>query len=1517
MRITIFENRIFKRCVATLMAAVILFTSMGAASLFTSVFGVSDKPYITLDGEIAEKVVLDENAKLRLSAHSKTADGGYSWQIAHPEDKSRWIDIGGIYSDKLWLTAALVGSMLDDSGNTAIRCRLTVGDAVSYSDPVNVLLSYIATEHASHSYPTPAPQPMLLAEEDENITYSIVIKYLFDDNTVAFEPYGATVAKNSSFTEKIITPEIVGYEPFRRDGENYISAREIQFDLHNINSDVIINVVYEPALVDYKVHHHKQDLYDDSYSVTPDIVTEGKALTGSIVGDGLALTEERLPGFKALAYERLKVAADSSTVIEIRYDRNYYLVDFDMRGGYGAEPVYTRYESVVGVNEPIRHGYVFDGWELVSYGGAEPTAEQKSKYDINGGKTIIVPDANLRYRAKWITSQTEYTMVFWKENADDNGYTYWGYLDGIAALSGDVVSARDLISQVGGIDDEAYFTFNQQKSDSNVLVEGDGSTVVNVYYTRNRYTITFKATGLCTIPEGHTHTDDCYENICDKGHVHDASCKAENICGLDEHTAHTDACISCGKVVHVHGGDGCACIKTEHTHAYDCWPDVGSVSSRPTFAPTSPEDGYVYYRSRKYYIYIKGTWYRYEGDDAFSGAVVQPTCGLDEHSHGNDCSCNIEAHTHNDSCYKDGLHSHTDSCYQYSCGESEHTHSDACYRLACDKVEGHRHSSTCLNSSRTNTVKTLTAKYQESIDEHWPVTDGNGVKYDSGQRWTPSSSSFYSNVLVHIDIMPPDDFTLTLSTSSADTYTMNYYLQTLEDQPYSVTYDGVNYALRNTIKANYNYVTEEEDFFNIKGFVQKASDPAFSGGQIDINGSNKTINFYYDRISDKLLEFNNNGNVINSKTVRGLLYGQSLKGLDFIPDYPANLEPGAYTFAGWYTSSGCFDGTEVDWDTITMPEENLMLYAKWAPITHRVRVFKTAALEEQIGTDIIVNHRAFASEPAGSVVNGNYVFQGWFYMDDGVEKAFVFKGIPVTENMDIYAKWSSHVSVDYSIKYLLRDTDIPVADPTYGSTIAGNNMTFQAKAGDSLYEGYRKGYYPHVNSHTITMSVDGDHSFIFWYDYVESVPYLVRYVNKATGEVIQEKRVEDNNLSVVTETFIRITGMMPDAYQKRLVLASQGKDANDNGIIDSNELTFYYSSDSQHAYYRVVHYIQNISANDYREYRSEETVGNIGDDITVSAITLTGFEYAQEKTVVSGATPILGENSVTAALGAEGLLIELYYDRKKVNYTVEYLDAEYQPIADIKEGSGLFGQQMIETALDLSDKGYKLVGESSVRMLTLSANEESNVLRFIYDETNVSLQYVIVGDADSGALLPYSENIKAVSGSPSGSLPTAKDGYVFAGWYLDSACQRPVDPAQVGSDNRFTPVRQGGIWREATYYAKFDALQTDLTIATNSVALIDGDQSFLFNIKGKAGTATEDINLNVAVQGNGSVTITELPTGEYTLTQLTGWSWRYNNISPVRELQLEYNGGSNTVVYSMNRVNELWLDGNSAKNNLF
>lgn len=1483
------------------------------------------KPYVMMNEERITEAVLRDGAKLRFEAGYDGAVAAYQWQIENPEDGT-WVDIADGYGRFLWVTHALVGSMLADDSTARLRCALTTAVGEVLTDPIKVTVSLKVSEGPLYYRSAPAAAPMKLRSmrgtEQEFKTCSIVINYLFDDNTIAFEPYGAMVEAGSSFKpdKPIKSPEIVGYKPFRRIGDEYVEADYVTFDLDSVTENITINVIYEPTLVDFKVHHHLQNVLDDDYA-TDHKTTHRQGLTGSLVGPGLAMTEAELPGFKALDYdELLTVAADGSTVVEIRYDRNYYLISFDMSGGYGTEPVYTRFGATVGANVPVRHGYIFNGWDLVSYNGQTPTNEQKSQYALQTGGTIDVPAANLTYKARWITQETTYTMVFWCENANDNGYTYWGYLDNLPAESGSYVSAQDYISRVSGIDDEQHFTFNASKSDKNILVEGDGSTVVNAYYTRNYYSITFKASGTCMLPTSHTHTDACYDLICGLGHTHTADCIPELICTTEEHTAHTAACLICGKEEHIHGSVGCNCTKQEHSHTTSCWNNVGNVQSSLSGAPKDPENGEIYSTTSwwytSYYIHINGVWYTYSGRNVSSGDTVKPACGKEGHTHGTDCSCSQEAHTHESKCYQDALHTHFDACYRYSCGTVEHTHTSACKRLICGLPTMHSHSN---EGTSGKTVKIVYAKYRQSLKDIWPITDNNKVTYDDGQRWSPSGTNLYSQVLVYIDEMPGASFTLTVNTSTNSAYTMNYYLQVLPGEQYDVTFHGKNYVRYTQIKAKYGMVTKAEDFFPIRGFDQYIADPDFGSGT-QIKPSDRIADFYYDRIVDHEITFNNNGNVLKDKTVTGVAYGAHVDEYNFVPPYPENLEPNAFTFDGWYTSPGCFDGTEADWANMTMPEGDLLLYAKWKPITHTVRVFKDKTMTQQLGEDQIVDHGDFAMAPAGNIVNGNYVFLGWFYEDtvngQKVEKAFVFSGIPVLEDMDIYARWGSHFSVNYKIYYKLEKTGEEIAPPTEGSAIVGNNKTFYAKTEGDLNPGFQTGYYPKVNSHTITMSAEGNHEFTFLYEYVESMPYKVQYLTTDGQKLFEDKYVWDNGLSVVTETFRRADKMMPDAYQKRLVLSSEQTDADGDNVYDANVITFYYNADEEHAYYRVVHYIENIVGGTYREFSSEDNVGVIGEECGGNALTLTGFAYNGDKTKVNGVLRPGSGTSVTETLTVDGVLIEFYYDRLDYEYMVRYIDGRTnEELEPPKTATAAFGEQILEYARNFEYKGYELVSESA-KTLTISANRDMNVLDFYYQEKTVGLKYQIVGPDNCGSLTMESENLTAISGVPNGSAPLVRNGFVFRGWYTDPDCTVAVDPAWVDDRNMLKPQKLGDVWQATTYYAKFAALETNLTITTTAAE--DADQRFIFTVKGDANDAeTAGISLTVTVAGGDSVTITKLPVGRYVITELTDWSWRYEAAEAVRAVELVYNENGTELIFVNDRENGGWLDGNAFNDNQF
>lgn len=113
----------------------------------------------------------------------------------------------------------------------------------------------------------------------------------------------------------------------------------------------------------------------------------------------------------------------------------------------------------------------------------------------------------------------------------------------------------------------------------------------------------------------------------------------------------------------------------------------------------------------------------------------------------------------------------------------------------------------------------------------------------------------------------------------------------------------------------------------------------------------------------------------------------------------------------------------------------------------------------------------------------------------------------------------------------------------------------------------------------------------------------------------------------------------------------------------------------------------------------------------------------------------------------------------------------------------------------------------------------------------------------------------------------------------------------------------------------YDPTLTTLTIQKSGWEEIDENQTFLFRVKG-TDENTEDIDLTVTVHGNGKTTITDLPVGRYTVSELTGWSWRYTPDSgAAREIDLTADG--QTLEFENRRTDGNWLNGDNFKVNLF
>ena len=358
----------------------------------------------------------------------------------------------------------------------------------------------------------PAPVSGEIPANDTPTTYTILINYIFADGKQAAPSWSATVATGSTYTQDIQSPVVVGYTP----SETVVHV--------NTSEAKTYTVTYQPAEVEFTVKHYQQNVSNDEYTLA-DTETK-KGYTESAVGEGLAKTD--YTGFYSLLYDTTtKIAADGSTVVEVYYDRYYYLMNFDLDGGYGVEPIYARYGAPISVDTPTKPGYTFESWT--------PSIP------------ATMPADNTSYKASWTIGESGFTVVFWYENANDDGYSVAGTYKPADVAPGTQKKSEDYKNQSFTGRDDKHFTYNAAKSET-VTVKGDGSTVLNVYYTRNTYTLTFKD-GNIKIVCGKVEHKHSHEQCCTKTGWH-LSCNSKKCpVGYEhEHTTGGWGTASCYKI---------------------------------------------------------------------------------------------------------------------------------------------------------------------------------------------------------------------------------------------------------------------------------------------------------------------------------------------------------------------------------------------------------------------------------------------------------------------------------------------------------------------------------------------------------------------------------------------------------------------------------------------------------------------------------------------------------------------------------------------------------------------------------------------------------------------------------------------------------------------------------------------------------------------------------------------------------------------------------------------------------
>lgn len=144
-----------------------------------------------------------------------------------------------------------------------------------------------------------------------------------------------------------------------------------------------------------------------------------------------------------------------------------YWITFDANGGSYTAPVFYANGATAAepATTPTLPGYSFDGWYL-----DEDCTNSAVFSEITTSTTVY---------AGWKAADTTYTVIHWQENADDNGNSY------VESETKQGASGKQTAATA-----KSYQGFTAQTITQETIA-GDGSTIVNVYYKRNEYTVTF------------------------------------------------------------------------------------------------------------------------------------------------------------------------------------------------------------------------------------------------------------------------------------------------------------------------------------------------------------------------------------------------------------------------------------------------------------------------------------------------------------------------------------------------------------------------------------------------------------------------------------------------------------------------------------------------------------------------------------------------------------------------------------------------------------------------------------------------------------------------------------------------------------------------------------------------------------------------------------------------------------------------------------------------------------------
>lgn len=223
---------------------------------------------------------------------------------------------------------------------------------------------------------------------------------------------------------------------------------------------ITVQAIFETVYTVYFKHDGRTVATKELTDTQPSVST-GDVLVP--VGADEKLTGWYIGGTRYETVSKADFLAGDTLTLTARVEKGHW-IHFNSAGGSYVAPQFVTGNTIPPA-DPARPGFSFEGWY-----------EESGKQFTFGNQLT----SNITLTARWESNtSTKYTVIHWQEKADESG---WSLHETETKTGGTGAQTAAAAKSYDGFTAQ---TITQQ------TINGDGSTIVNVYYKRNVYDVKF------------------------------------------------------------------------------------------------------------------------------------------------------------------------------------------------------------------------------------------------------------------------------------------------------------------------------------------------------------------------------------------------------------------------------------------------------------------------------------------------------------------------------------------------------------------------------------------------------------------------------------------------------------------------------------------------------------------------------------------------------------------------------------------------------------------------------------------------------------------------------------------------------------------------------------------------------------------------------------------------------------------------------------------------------------------